>query len=73
MTTVDKYVAAVGALASLAAGGLWLWASLLPVPDNLDTFIAKLQLISRANAFAAACATVAALCAAYGFLKSLLV
>jgi hypothetical protein len=72
MSTADKYVTAVGALASLAAGGFWLWASLLHVPDNQDTFIAALQLISRINAFATMCATAAALCVAYGFLKSLL-
>ena len=44
-------------------------ASVIPVPDNLDTFITALQWISRINAIDAICATMAAVCAAYSFVK----
>lgn len=65
----DRIVLLVGGLASLVAAALWLWASLIKVPDNIDTFIGELQLIGRVNSWAAMAAVVAALCAAYGFLK----
>jgi hypothetical protein len=71
MTGVDKWIAAVGALASIGAAGFWLRASLLPVPDNMDTFIAALQRISRINAIAATCAALASVCAVYGFVQLL--
>jgi hypothetical protein len=67
MSTADKYVAVAGALSSLGAAGFWLWASVIPVPNNMDTFITALQRISHINALAAICATMAALCAAYSF------
>jgi hypothetical protein len=67
MSTPDKWVAGVGALSSLGAAGFWLWASVIPVPDNMDTFVTALQRISRINAIAATCAAMAALCAAYSF------
>jgi hypothetical protein len=70
MSTADKWVAAIGALSSLGAAGFWLWASLIPVPDNQDTFIAALQRASSVNAVAAACAAAASFCAAYAFIKS---
>lgn len=70
MSAADKWVAAVGALSSIGAAVFWLWASLIPVPDNQDTFIGALQRASRFNAVAAACAAVASVCAAYGFVKS---
>jgi len=72
MSTHAKFVAAVGVLSSIAAAGFWLWASLLPMPNNQDTFIEALQFISRINAIAAIWASVAAICAAYSFLKSIL-
>jgi hypothetical protein len=70
MSSTDRWIAAVGAVSSLGAAGFWLWASLLPVPNNQDTFIEALQLSSRINAIAAICASAAAICAAYSFLKS---
>jgi len=53
-TTVDG----IGAVAALAAGGLWFWASWIKVPDNIDTVIAALQRIGRINAWAAFWASV---------------
>jgi hypothetical protein len=70
MNTADKWVTAVGAASSIGAAGFWLWASLIPVPDNQDTFISVLQKTSGINAIAAMCAAVASICAAYGFIKS---
>ena len=72
MSTPAKFVAAVGVLSSIAAAGFWLWASLLSMPNNQDTFIEALQFASRINAIAAIWASVAAICAAYSFLKSIL-
>jgi hypothetical protein len=43
MSLVDKIVTSVGLPASLAAAGFWLWASLIEVPDNIDTIVGKLQ------------------------------
>ena len=68
MTFTDKWMASIGAASSLGAAGFF-WASVIPVPDNLDTFITALQWISRINAIAAICATMAAVCAAYSFVK----
>ncbi len=68
---MDKMIAVVGIAASLLAAGLWLWASLITVPDNIDTIVAELQRIGRINAGAAGAAVVAALCAAYSFWRSL--
>jgi hypothetical protein len=50
MSTADKWVSAIGVLSSIGAAGFWLWASLIPVPDNQDTFIAALQLVSGIKA-----------------------
>jgi hypothetical protein len=69
MSAIDKWVAGLGAATSIAAAFFWFWASVIPVPDNLDTFIGVLRRISRINAFAAGCAAMAALCAAYSFAK----
>jgi hypothetical protein len=71
MSAAEKWVTGLGALCSMGAAGFWLWASLLPVPNNQDTFIEALQFISRINAIAAICASGAAICAAYIFLKSI--
>lgn len=60
-------VGIIGAFAAVAAAVFWAWASIIKVPDNIDTFIRVLQRIGRLNAYAASCAVVAALCAAYGF------
>jgi hypothetical protein len=71
MSPVDKFVTVIGLLATLAAAILWLWGSLMDVPDNIDTIVGELQRIGRANAWAATAALVAALCAAYGFWQKL--
>jgi hypothetical protein len=61
---MDKAIALLGA-ASLLAAGLWLWGSLIDVPNNIDTIVGELQRIGRVNAWAARAAVLAALCAAY--------
>src|SRR3546814_18396674 len=50
---------AASVLAVLAAG-FWLWASLITVPDNVDTFISVLQRIGKLNAYGALSASFAA-------------
>ena len=67
----DIFVGALGALSTFAAAVLWGWASLTPIPENLDTFIGDLQWISQINAYGAGCACVAALCGAYTFARTL--
>jgi hypothetical protein len=67
---LDIFVGVLGALASFAAGVFWLWVSLIPVPDNLDTFIGDLQRISQFNAYGAGCACMAAICGAYTFIRT---
>jgi hypothetical protein len=52
MSPADKWVAAVGFLSSIGAAVFWLWASVIPVPNNQDTFIAVLQRISGISAIA---------------------
>jgi hypothetical protein len=71
MTIIDKVVNLAGLLASLAAAALWLWGSLIEVPNNIDTIVGELQRIGRINAWAAVAALVAALCAAHAFWKQL--
>lgn len=68
---MDRVTALFGVTFSLLAAGLWLWASLLDVPDNLDTIVGELQRMGRINAGAAGAAVVAALCAAFGFWRSI--
>jgi hypothetical protein len=70
MSPADKWVAAVGFLSTIGAAIFWLWASVIPVSNNQDTFIAVLQRISGINAIAAMCAALASICAAYVFFKS---
>ncbi len=43
-------ISGFGAVAALFAAGFWFRASILEVPDNIDTFLGKLQRISRINA-----------------------
>ena len=71
MQTVDLIVGMLGVLALIATAGLWLYASLIPVPDNIDTIVGELQRVSRWNSYGAWAAVVAALCAAYTFARSL--
>jgi hypothetical protein len=68
MTLLDKIVSSLGLLASLAAAVFWLWASLLKVPDDIDTFVQELQRVGGLNAIAAGSACFAAICAAGNFL-----
>ena len=48
MTPVDKIVAVVGLVTSLAAAGFWLWASLIEVPNKKakTKWLAKIRLKS---------------------------
>jgi hypothetical protein len=63
-------IGGIAVLASVLAAGLWFWASMLEVPDNIDTFIAALQRIGHINAWAAFAAGIAATCAAFIWLAS---
>jgi hypothetical protein len=65
----ELIVATIGVVASLLAAYWWLRASLVEVPDNVDTFIGELQKASRLSAYGAKAAVVAALCAAYAFVR----
>ena len=69
--TINAVVAGAGAVAGILAAGWWLWASLVPVPDNIDTFIGALQWASRLNAYGAGAAAVAAICAAVLFARQI--
>ena len=69
--TINTIVSGLGALAGIVAAGFWFGASLVPVPDNVDTFIGVLQRASRLNAYAASAAFVAALCVTYLFARQL--
>jgi len=60
--TLTTVVGSVGTIAALLAAIFWLWASLVHVPDNVDTFIAALQWASRLNSYGAMAASVAAIC-----------
>ena len=62
--TTNTIASGLGMIAALIAAYWWLRASLIEVPDNIDTFIAALQKASRLNAHGAAWAVVAALCGA---------
>ncbi len=69
--TLDLLIGTLGVLAAIAAAGLWLYASLITVPDNIDTIVDELQRIGRWNAYGAWAAVVGALCAAYVFWRNL--
>ncbi len=71
MQTLDLLIGTLGVLAAIAAGGLWLYASLITVPDNIDTIVGEMQRIGRWNAYGAWAAVVGALCAAYVFGRNL--
>ena len=63
-------ITGIGAVAALVAAVFWLWASLVSVPADMDTFIGELQRASRLNAKGAAAAFVAALCATFLFART---
>ena len=69
--TTNTVVAGIGAAAALVAAGFWRWASLVTVPNNIDTFIGALQWIGRLNAYGAMAAVVGALCATYLFARQI--
>ena len=69
--TVLTTIGGIGVIATALAAALWFWASLLEVPDNIDTFIGALQMISRVNAWGAFAASIAATCAVITWLASL--
>jgi len=71
VTALGCVITGVGTVSAIAAGTLWLYASLLEVPDNVDTIVRELQRVSRWNSYAAIAACIAAFCAAYGFASSL--
>jgi hypothetical protein len=48
------------AIASLVAAVYWLLASLVPVPDNIDTLVSELQRAARLNSYGALAASIAA-------------
>ena len=60
-------IAGIGTVAALVAALFWFWSSMITVPDNINTFIGKLQKISRLSAYAAMAAGVAAICGAIVF------
>lgn len=62
MHEIVSLVTGLGAFAALLAAIFWLWASLIQVPDNIDTFISVLQRIGRMNAYGALAASVGAIC-----------
>ncbi len=70
--SINTAVSGLGVMASVVAAFFWLWASLVTVPDNIDTFIAALQRASYLNSFAAGAASVAALCATVLFARQLM-
>ena len=65
---MESAFAGLGAILGIGAAVLWLWASLIKVPDNLDTFIGVLRRIGRLNAWAAFASALAATCAVFVFL-----
>jgi hypothetical protein len=69
--SIAYIVAWIGTIASLLAAVFWLYSSLIEVPDNIDTIARELQRISRWGSYAALAACVAALCASYGFVRSI--
>jgi hypothetical protein len=67
---MDKVFAIIGVISTLAAAR-FLARFVIKVPDSQDHFIDALQLIGRWNAAGCVAAFVAALCAAYAFLRTL--
>lgn len=59
---VDNFAVALAALSSLVAASFWIWSSRVEIPNNMDTFIAALQLANRLSGYAALAAAVAAFC-----------
>ena len=70
--TINTFISGLGAVAGLFAAYWWLQASLVDVPNNLDTFILALQLASQLNAYGAFAAMIGALCAAFLFARQII-
>jgi hypothetical protein len=70
--TMLTVIGSVGVLATALAAAFWFWASLLRVPDDIDTFIAALQQISYISAWGAFFASIAAVCLAIDWLAKLI-
>ena len=68
---IKTSISGLGALTGVVASACWFYAAWLPVPENQDTFIAALQLISRWNSYGAGASAVAALCVAAMFVGEL--
>jgi hypothetical protein len=49
--TALTIVGSMGVIAAAFAAFFWFWASVIEVPDNIDTFIAALHQVSRVNAW----------------------
>ena len=71
MTEMDMFAGALGVLTSFVAAVFWFWASWIKVPNNQNTFISVLQKIGWLNARGAGSACIAAICAVYGFARSI--
>jgi hypothetical protein len=71
MARLDYIIGIVGVLSSVAAAGLWLYASRMRVMLSTDSIENDLREMSRWNAYAAMAAFVAALCAAYAFARQI--
>ena len=71
MAHLEYVIGIVGVLSSLAAAGLWLYASRMRVKLNTDSIEDDLREMSRWNAYAAMAAFVAAVCAAYVFARQI--
>ena len=62
-------VSGIGAIAGAFAAYFWLQASLVEVPDNIDTIVGELMRASRLNAYGAVAAVVGSLCAVVLFAR----
>jgi hypothetical protein len=71
MKALDLIVGSAGALALIVAACLWLYASLIAVPNNIDTIVRELQRIGWWNALAAWAAVIGALSGAYLFARQI--
>lgn len=69
MKYVDLAMGGIGVITASLAAYWWLKAALVEVPDNMDMFIGELQRAARLNAYGAAAACAAAVCAAYTFFR----
>jgi hypothetical protein len=69
LKTLDLFMGSMGALSALVAAGLFLYSSMIEVPDNIDTVMGEFQRIGRWNSYGCWAAFVGAICATYVFLR----